>query len=134
MRLVACGTRGWHDEEIVEAIIGSHMDKAYDSAEDFFLIHGYARTGADAVIDRVGKKLGLKPGKTMLRVPANWKKYQQEAAEIRNQKLIDERPDIVLAFYASGKCHTTDDLVARARDAGIPTRVISVSLPLRQGE
>jgi hypothetical protein len=47
---------------------------------------------------------------------ADWRKYGAAAGPIRNQRMLEGPPDIVVAF-AGGK--GTADMVQRARAAGI---------------
>lgn len=124
MRLLITGSRGWHDEEAIEDCIVNCWDEALDAGEEFVLIHGHARSGADALADKVGRRLGLKVGETLIRVPADWKRYGKAAGPIRNQAMIDEfNPTRVAAFRATGKSNGTDDMIDRARKAEIETHV-----------
>lgn len=53
-----------------------------------------------------------------------WQAYGKGAGPRRNQTMLDTRPDLVLAFRCAGVSRGTDDMVARAAQAGIPTLVI----------
>ncbi len=55
-----------------------------------------------------------KIAKTM--VPADWRVHGRAAGPIRNQKMLDLKPDLVVAF-PGGK--GTADMVARSRKAGV---------------
>lgn len=48
---------------------------------------------------------------------ANWRKHGKAAGPMRNQKMVDMKPDVVLAFPGG---RGTADCVRRARAAGIP--------------
>jgi hypothetical protein len=48
--------------------------------------------------------------------PADWDAHGKAAGPIRNQQMLDTKPDFVLAF-PGGK--GTADMVARAREAGV---------------
>lgn len=124
MRVLVTGSRGWHDESAVERAITQCQQIAKSAGEEFVLIHGHSKNGADALADRVGLRLGLVPGKDLLRVPAAWKRYGRAAGPIRNQQMLDEhQPDVVLAFRATGKSNGTDDMIERARKAEVETHV-----------
>lgn len=126
MRLLVSGSRGWHDEEAIETVIRHFQALARNVlGEEFVLIHGHARDGADALADRVGRRLGLRVGQDLIRVPAEWKRYGKPAGVIRNQRMLDEQhPNVVTAFRATGKSNGTDDMIARAEKAGLPVHVI----------
>jgi hypothetical protein len=126
MRLLVCGSRGWHDEEAIETALRYFQTLAKDVlAEEFVLIHGHARSGADALADRIGRRLGLRVGQDLIRVPADWSRYGKAAGPIRNQQMLDEQhPDVVAAFRATGKSNGTDDMVRRSEKAGLPVHVI----------
>jgi len=49
--------------------------------------------------------------------PADWDKHGKAAGPIRNQEMLDQHPDFVLAFPGG---NGTADMVARARRAGVP--------------
>lgn len=125
MRLLICGSRGWRDEGAIEAVIRHFQAMARGLDEEFALIHGHCPEGADAQADRAGQRLGLRVGKDLIRVPADWKRYKRAAGPIRNQQMLDEQhPDVVVAFRAAGKSNGTDDMVAKGQRAGVPTHII----------
>lgn len=127
MRLLVCGSRGWHNEAPVETVIRYYQEMARDFDENFVLIHGHCKKGADALADRVAQRLGLRVGEDLIRVPADWKRHRKGAGRIRNQQMLDEQhPDVVVAFRAAGESPGTDDMVSRARRADVTTRVIRV--------
>lgn len=118
MRILICGSRGWKDEQPIEAVLLGY--KAL--AETFTLIHGHAKDGADAIADRMAFKHDIHT----VRVPANWDRFGKAAGPIRNQKMLDEqKPQVVIAFRARGKSNGTDDMISRAKKAGVPTYVFT---------
>jgi hypothetical protein len=125
VRLLISGSRGWREEDIIEAVLRYFQDMAEGVDEEFIVIHGHARSGADALADRVARRLGLQVGKDLIRVPADWKRYGKAAGPIRNQQMLDEHhPDALAAFRATGKSSGTDDMIARAEKAGLPTHIV----------
>lgn len=55
--------------------------------------------------------------------PADWDTHGKAAGPIRNQQMLDEgKPDMVVAFPGG---RGTEDMVRRAKKAGIPVREIS---------
>lgn len=120
MKLLITGSRGWKDADKVLEVIREHKERAEMRAEPFFLIHGHAKSGADAMADAAARRLGMIAGADLIRVPADWKRYGKAAGPIRNQKMLDDHePDVVAAFRATGKSSGTDDMIQRAQRAGV---------------
>jgi hypothetical protein len=79
------------------------------------LLEGGAR-GADRFAREFANGLGC----TVETHEADWKRYGKAAGGIRNQRMVDSKPDGVLAF-PGGK--GTEDCVRRAVKAGISVRI-----------
>jgi len=125
VRLLISGSRDWRDADSIEAVIRYFREIARDFDEEFVLIHGHCPKGADALADQAGRQLGLKVGKDLIRVPADWDRLKRAAGVLRNQQMLDEQhPDVVVAFRAAGKSNGTDDMIARARKARVRTHII----------
>ena len=114
-RVLVCGSREWlAPAPIVRALRGLAEDHP-----DLIVIHGGAR-GADKLAGGAALFLGL----DVIEVPAKWREYGRAAGPIRNQEMLEMRPDLVLAFHERmdlGK--GTRDMVNRATKAGIPVEV-----------
>jgi hypothetical protein len=80
------------------------------------LIHG-AAPGAD----RLAAEIWQPQGGTIEAYPADWKAHGKGAGPIRNQRMLDAKPDIVIAFPGGSG---TADMVRRARSKGLKVRVI----------
>ena len=81
---------------------------------------GDCPTGADAQADawaRAHARL-VEPH------PADWKAFGHAAGPMRNQAMVDSKPDLVLAFYTPGREHSrsrgTSMTVRMAHVAGLP--------------
>lgn len=85
------------------------------------IINGGA-AGADALATKVAVTLNI----PYLIVPAQWEKGAGAGPE-RNQKMIDMKPDLVLAWFcpAVGLTSGTGDTVRRADKARIPIKLIA---------
>ena len=91
MRLLICGDRNWADSDmILDALL------EYVHMPDIVIIHGAAR-GADRIAGAAAKELGMK----VEEYPADWKRYKYSAGPIRNQVMLDAKPDHVIAFHNS---------------------------------
>ncbi len=121
MRLLICGSRGWRDPHPIDAIIAGYDVISEGRNERLVIIQGDA-PGAD----RLAKRLGRQWGAIVISEPADWDQHGKAAGPIRNQKMLDEHhPDVVYAFRSVGKSNGTDDMIRRARAAGIPTFVVN---------
>jgi len=121
VKVLVCGSRGWKDPLPINAMLAGFDVLAEGGGDRVTVIHGGAR-GADTL----AKSLAVQWGLDVIDEPADWDTYGRAAGPIRNQKMLDKyQPDVVLAFRTYGKSTGTDDMVARARKAGIPTFVIT---------
>ena len=111
IRVLICGDREWEDEARIESIL-KYMQLVY---KDITVIHGAAR-GADRLGGIVAKRLGL----SVEEYPAEWDKYGRAAGPIRNQQMIDTKPDLVLAFHSDiENSKGTKDCIGRAKKQNI---------------
>lgn len=119
MRLLICGSRAWTDGEV----IFQELRKLDDVT---VVIEGEA-PGADTLARQAAEQLGI----PVLPFPADWDRYGRGAGPLRNQQMLDEgKPDLVLALSEDlNSSRGTADMVARARLAGVPVRLISHHLP-----
>ena len=119
MLVLVCGDRNWTDRAAivreVQKVAAQHVDSVIT------IMHGAAR-GADTIAGQVAKSLGL----PVLVFSANWDLYGRAAGPIRNQQMLDQNPDLVLAFHPDiVKSKGTGDMVRRARKKGTPVEVFS---------
>lgn len=122
MRILVCGDRKWDDKPFINKILFEYW--AIHRDEDFVIIHGAAK-GADSIAGEIAREQGVKEEA----FPAKWEKHGKAAGPIRNQQMLTEgKPDLVLAFHDNiEKSKGTRDMVAKAKRAGIETRVYSHS-------
>lgn len=122
MRVLVCGSRDWSDELILNVVLdGLRMRHG-----TIVVIHGAAR-GADKLADEWAKYEPM----PRLPFPANWDRDgRYTAGPIRNQRMLDEAfPELVIAFKDGLRPALdkggTEDMVRRAKAAGIPVYVVS---------
>lgn len=116
-RVLVCGSREFHDGDTIWTALLPYAQEHGDRLE---VIHGDAR-GADRTADAVAHALGV----TNVRAfPADWRGHGKAAGPIRNRLMLDERPDVVLAFkdYFDWSLNRggTENMVKIASDAGVP--------------
>lgn len=113
MRVLVTGSRhGWHSGDLAAAL--ERLRAEYPEA---VLVHG-AAPGVDTQAATLWGSWGLRTEPH----PASWRQYGKRAGPIRNQQMVDAGAEICVAFLEPGSRGTADCL-ARARAAGIPTRV-----------
>lgn len=97
---------------------------------DFVVIEGGAPGADTAAAEWHRAFYGHRPDQHE-QYPADWEKHGKAAGPIRNQQMLDEgKPDIVFAFknefgVRSWPRGGTEDMVARAKAAGIPYYIVS---------
>lgn len=120
MRAILCGSRDWSDPApILRAI--QRLAGLADRPE---VIHGGAR-GADAIAAGIAAGLGLSVRAEL----ADWVGRGKAAGPERNQRMLQLRPDLVIAFkdgfnYALSR-GGTENMVKIAKAAGVPCYLFS---------
>lgn len=114
MRLLVSGSREFDTHEdylfIWRLLIDKNLEEPYLS-----VVHGDCPRGADyfaKIICEVG-------GINQERFPADWNKHGKAAGHIRNQQMVDTRPDEAW-FFPRGISRGTWDCFQRVEKAGIP--------------
>lgn len=110
MKVLICGSRDWTDVHPI-------LRELRELPSDVTVIHGDAR-GADRLAGSVADGIGLK----VISVPAEWNRYGRGAGPVRNQKMLDMGPDLVVAFPVRGS-RGTMDMIRRALRKGVKVRV-----------
>jgi hypothetical protein len=72
--------------------------------------------------DRIGRLVAEYLGFTVRKFPADWKRYGRRAGILRNLEMLDETPDVVVAFQLRGS-RGTQHTIDEARRRGIPVEV-----------
>lgn len=125
MRVLVCGSRHWTDGDIID-VITSGLAAEFNGPDKLVLVHG-AAPGADSL----AADSAALDGTEILPFPADWKNDGRYAAgPKRNQRMLDEAfPQMVIAFKDGLRPALdkggTEDMVRRAKAAGIPVYVVS---------
>ena len=116
MKVLICGDRNWADYDLILEQIRSALDPLKD-----VIIHGAAR-GADSLAGKAGLSLGFE----VQSFPAKWDTYGRAAGPIRNQEMLNQKPDEVWAFHDSlATSKGTGDMCRRARAVRVTVRVFT---------
>jgi len=117
MVILVTGDRNWTKarSDVVLEALQEHQDK------NPIVVHGAAK-GVDLLAARIAEGLGYEVHPH----PADWDKYHKAAGPIRNREMLEEKPDLVLAFHddiVSSK--GTKNMVNQAVAAGIPVLLVT---------
>lgn len=113
MKVLVCGGRNYDG---VKEVFGE-LDALQKEHGPLTVIQGGA-PGAD----KLARDWCYKQRKvTMIHVPADWDQHGKAAGPIRNEKMIEEEPDLVIAFPGG---RGTADLVKKAKKAAIEVKKV----------
>ncbi len=113
MIVLVTGSRGWTDADLIRVrLLGLWIEH-----DDVTLLHGDA-LGADNIAHNIAVEYGwhVEP------YPADWERHGRRAGILRNLAMLDEGPDLVLAFW-DGESPGTRFTITEARRRGIPVEV-----------
>lgn len=114
-KILICGDRNWNDYWVIYDVL-SKLDR------NLIIIHGAAR-GADTMAGIIAKNLGFKD---VISFPAKWTKYGKSAGPIRNRQMLNENPDLVIAFHNDiENSKGTKDCIEEAEKRNIQVQLIS---------
>ena len=117
MLVLICGDRNWTDKQAIEREFIRH---GLNPIRDI-IMHGAAR-GADSLAGQIGKAHGFQ----VRSYPAQWDTYGRAAGPIRNNLMLDQNPDLVLAFHPNINISKgTGHMVKIARAKGTETEVFN---------
>ncbi|HXH87246.1 MAG TPA: SLOG family protein [Gaiellaceae bacterium] len=116
MKVLVCGSRRFADPFRVSLAIDARMRALPKRAA---VIHGAAQ-GAD----RIAAEAAHRCGHTVKSFPADWKTYGKRAGFVRNREMLDQHPDLVIAFW-DGQSRGTAHTINTAKARGIPVEVIA---------
>lgn len=114
MKVLVCGSRNWEDYPAI-------TERLAELPRGTTIIHGGAR-GADQMAGRVADRLGFE----VVQFLPEWNGrsgYNRRAGLERNLVMLDENPDLVIAFWRDGSTGT-GHTVAEARKRGIPVEEV----------
>ena len=108
MRILVCGGRDYSDK-----VYAYHwLDQLHHGVEPVTeVIHG-GSSGADEIAGMWARARGIKE----TAVPANWRLYGRAAGPLRNHRMLELKPDRVIAFPGG---RGTADMTRQALAAGV---------------
>lgn len=115
MKVLVCGGRDFGNV----AFMWTHLDRLHAERAFTAFIQGGAR-GADKIAKGWAK---TKNGLQRYECKADWDKHGKAAGPLRNARMMEWEPNLVVAFPTPESIGTWD-MVKKARDAGVETIVI----------
>lgn len=112
IKVLVCGGRDFKDYPFLSEVLNG----LWDEKGQLIIINGAAE-GADLLASKWAYDNKI----PCWRFPANWDLYGKAAGPLRNKQMLEENPDIVIAF-PGGK--GTANMVKQARERGIEVREI----------
>ena len=116
MKILICGSRHFNDYDKLAKELESIVRPEWKT-----VIHGGAK-GADSL----GGLWAQANGFEVQVFPADWDTYGKKAGPIRNQEMLKQNPDLVVAFLAPNS-RGTKHMVSIAEKAGVPVRVVEIA-------
>ena len=108
MKIIVTGSRDYRDSDYLIEVLSRWQPR--------FISVGDCPTGADCYANGFIRSRGIAS-----RVyKADWKRFGKSAGPIRNQEMVDEGADMVLAFFQRPDSKGTLNCVKLAEAAGIP--------------
>jgi cysteine synthase len=111
MRVIVCGGRDFRNH----AFIYTNLDRLHAEKPITGLMHGGAR-GVDQIAAEWAR---TKPEIQRFVCHANWKAHGRAAGPMRNLRMLEWKPDLVVAFPGG---RGTTNMVNQAKVAGVPVR------------
>jgi hypothetical protein len=129
LKVLVTGSRDWTDARKIELEIFRALYEHKTPFHEAVLMHGACPTGADALADTYAVETGMH----RVRYPANWDRHGKRAGYLRNALMIEDGPDVCLAFILDGSRGASMTAVL-AEKAGIETRrFLDDEEPLQRG-
>lgn len=127
MKVLVTGSRSWTDPEPIRARLAQLPPGS-------FVMHGDA-----AGVDRIAATIARELGHEVKSFPADWRvkadtppgairkrrdgaPFDARAGHLRNLRMLDQQPDVVLAFW-DGRSPGTWHCIEAAIERGIPVEV-----------
>lgn len=138
-RVLLTGSGDWTNEDLITIALSAMVIASRAAGRRLVLVHGGCPRGADAIADRIARKLGI-PRDCIEKHPAKWDIHGKPAGMIRNKEMVDEGADVCLAFImpcTRKGCaglkrhgsHGTTHCVKLAEHACIPVRGFGFGFP-----
>lgn len=130
MKILVCGGRDYHNKDKIYSVLYDYAEctDEYPLGKNIVTIIAGGAKGADSI----AADWAITTWNRLLEFPANWDLHGGSAGPIRNKRMLEEgQPDLVLAFPGG---RGTANMIAQARKAGVPVRIIENENKKREGQ
>ncbi len=117
MKVLVCGTRRFSDPLRASILIDQRLAEL---PQDTIIIHGGAH-GADEIADLAARRWFTEEP---IEFAADWETHGRGAGLIRNIAMLNENPDLVIAFW-NGSSPGTKHALEQATKRGIPFEIVT---------
>lgn len=116
MKVLVCGSRDWNDPQTIKNRL---LALKQQHGGELHIIHGAAR-GADVIAAMYARSMDI-PEQAY---PAKWRQQGRKAGILRNLEMLDQKPDLVLAFW-DGVSTGTQHVINEATTRAIPVEIVT---------
>jgi len=116
-RVLVCGSRNTGDPDATRKIIAQRLSEL---PRDTKILHGGAN-GVDMWADAIAYGMGISSSVMV----ADWEQHGRSAGILRNNNMLDTKPDLVIAFW-DGESRGTRHTIEEAERRGIPVHVVPI--------
>lgn len=117
--VLVCGGRDFTNR----SFIYYRLDKLHKKRPITLIVQGFAR-GADRIADDWATLRKVESTERKYEItPAMWNKYGRSAGPIRNKQMLNEEPDLVVAFPGGAG---TANMITQAEDEGIEVLIMKL--------
>lgn len=122
--ILVCGSRNFYDYNLLKSELDKYIDKILNyqnnnlifDKNNITILHGGC-SGADSLANKYAKINNYK----IIKIKAEWDKYGKAAGPIRNKKMLELNPNIVIAFSSESQLTTgTKNTIDQAKLLNIP--------------
>ena len=108
MRIIVSGSRDFTDYTFFKNLLDSFLKTLPVEKSEITFLHGDCR-GTDKMAELYAKQNNC----ACIAFPADWEKYGQSAGPIRNNQMLNEGVDYLVAF-TTNRSRGTKDIIAKA--------------------
>lgn len=122
MKIMVTGSRDWPFPDMIYTALEKLRPEGFTRNTGMVTVIEGGAKGADHLARLAAVDLGY----SFITVKADWLVYGRGAGPIRNRKMLDMKPDIVLAFCLNGSRGTTD-CMTEAKKRGIKVEAVEIT-------
>lgn len=119
LKLIIAGSRNFQDYWVLERNVLCFLQRHRMDGEPVEVISGCAK-GADKLGEKFAKRFDL----SLIRMPADWKRYGKAAGMIRNKAMAEDATHVIL--FWDGISSGTRNMAELAKKMNLVTEIIRI--------